>query len=209
MNSFPTKVAAWVGLVLAIAVAVIVLFGHSAGQAPIAGTINGGATVINNPYDFVAGIYLGGHKSITTGNSISIPAGANQGQWKNLSGQAAEVWLGMADLVSGTASSTIDLSIGTTSCAAVVDNFSAVTAPMWSQFIDSFAIATGSVGMLADNISGHKTNYPATILVPSGSCLTAVFESVCKVDGNSCGNTATSSNRGFSSLGIPFYYKIQ
>lgn len=207
-TSILTKVAAWVGLLLSLALALGVLMSnHSAPAAPSTGSING-AIVQNAPYAFPNGLYLGSQKNLTLAAVMSIGVGTNQTFWKNTSGQTAYVFTGSAHLNdNGTTTSAVTVSVGTTTCATIADNFSAAqTAPMWSQFIDAFKVATGTQGEVADNIAGHKTAYPGTITVPSGACLAAIVESSCITDGT-C-HTATSSSRGWTTMGIPIYYHL-
>lgn len=204
-----TKAAAWVGLLLSIVCAVLLLVGHgsvSNGASAVAGSINA-AVVQNSPEAFLTGIYLGNQKIRQVADTITIGPGLNQATWKNTSGSPANVYDLDSYLLSGIASSTMYLSVGTTTCSSVTDTFNS-TAPMWSQLIDAFKVATSSQGVIAD-IGGHKTNYPGSILVQPNQCLTAVVETWCTSDTTACGNTATSSARSFTQIILPFNYSIQ
>ncbi len=211
MQNNSTKAAAWVALILSFLMGLMMLTNSSASNVssndPNAGSLNGGATVINNPYAFTSGFYLGNQKGLTRADAITITPGQNQVAWKNNS--AGTVFVRLGDIeVDGVASSTERWSVGTSTTATKADTFSPTAAQFWSQFIDNVTISTSTQpGVWADNIANHKTSWPGTLEVVSGEYIFMSVESFCKTVGG-C-ETATSSNRGWNNAVLPFEYWTQ
>ncbi len=94
--------------------------------------------------------------------------------------------------------------VGTTTAATITDKFNG-SAPLWAQFIDGESVATNTpAGVWADNIQGHKSTWPGQIAVQPGQSLVLVMDDYC-VNTGKC-ETATSSNRGFTTVVFPFTY---
>jgi hypothetical protein len=196
----------WAGLVIAI------LFILSAGlfvatkyiPTVSTGGTSGGPT-FNAGANFPAGYQLGLGNRTSNRGLIQVVRGTNQAYWKNTTGRTVYVALGDLEMA-GTASSTFKAYVGTSTAASATNVFSLTTAPLWSQFIDGAQVATGTpAGVVADNITNHKTSYPGTLQVNSGQYMLLVASTFCTADG-AC-NTATSTNRGWSTLTLPFAYQ--
>lgn len=206
MNTY-TKTAAWVGLVMSLVLGLLMMVNSSASQSPQGtpevGTING-AVVQNFPYAFTAGYYLGSQTGRSLAAVISFGAGSNQVAWKNTTGGTVYVKLGNI-YANGAASSTVKFYVGTSTTATVTNSFNPATAPFWSQFIDGESVSTSTpAGVWADNIQGHKSTYPGQIAVADGQYLLLVSSSFCTAVG-AC-ETATSTNRGYTLVTMPFTY---
>ena len=170
-----------------------------------AGSVNGGPQ-FNAGASFPVGLTLGQGPNQQNQNSgnITIGAGANQGAWLNNTGHGVSLDTG-AVYMTGTASSTFNVYVGTSTKATATDQFNLTTAPFWSQFIDAAAISTSTpAGIWADNINNHKSGKVGTLYVPSGTYVLMVANTFCKASG-AC-ETATSTNRGWSSLNLSFTY---
>lgn len=217
MSNSKSGFVAWAGIVLALlalgAVAFqfmsspdsLQAFGVSAPDASLPGAVGSGGPSFNAGAFFPKGFVLGNLNSRLSGSSMQITRGLNKISWKNTTGGPVVVKIGDASL-SGTASSTFKIYVGTTTSPTVTDTFAtAITAPFWSQFIDGAQVATGSpTGVWADNIANHKSGLPSMIRVEDGQYLTMAVETFCKTSG-SC-ETATSTNRGWTTLTLPFLY---
>jgi len=177
-----------------------------------------GAQVLTNVYWFPKGIIEGRTNVVSNQDVINIAAGQNQGAWLNTTGQTVtvdqtEVFLYGTSSAS-VASTTVALSVGTSTTATVTDSFTWGTSAFWAQNIDYATIATstptpsGTGFLVADNITNHKTNKPGSIQVNPGQYLLAVFSTGCKNSTTSgCGDTATSSARGWDHASISFQYR--
>lgn len=200
----------WAGLVLAIlAIACVAFMYVSSHSSADAGAGSAGGPTFNAGAIFPVGLQLGvGTNANLNEAIIQIQRGQNQASWKNTTGRTVYMLAGDIEM-GGIASGTIAVSVGTTTAAStsVIDNFSVSTAPIWSRFIDATSISTSSqLGVIADNIANHKTSYPGMVPVLDGQKVWLVAESLCKTTGG-C-ETATSSNRGFTTLTMPFYYRF-
>lgn len=201
----------WVGLVIAVlailgSLSLIAIKAHTADTSASVGGAQSGGPTFNAGANFPAGLTLGiGSTRSMNSGLIQIGRGANQASWKNTTGRTVYVRLGDVEMA-GTASSTFKVYVGTSTAATVTNVFSLTTAPLWSQFIDGAQIATATpAGVWADNITNHKTSYPGTIQVNSGQYFTLVASTFCSTVG-AC-ETATSTNRGWSTLTLPFQYQ--
>lgn len=169
-------------------------------SAPVAGD------VVPNPQWFTSGYGFGSLSSLYLSSKLTLGAGQNQAAWQNLTGSTVTVDMSHFDLT-GSASSTFAVWVGTSTSATATNSFSLTTAPFWAQLIGANnTVATGTSGTyptILDNYMGHKSGYPAEINVLNGQYLLVVASSFCAADG-AC-NTATSTNRGWTAS-IPFTY---
>lgn len=177
----------------------------------VAKTESFGSTVSSDIPWFTNGYKVGNSNALYTATSLSLPVGVNQASWLNNTGQIVVVDNSHVDLL-GTASTTMKLYVGTSTKSTVTDSFALGTAPMWSQTIDGYSIATSTSGLsatqaftVADNYGSHKTNYSSFMEVLPNQYLIAVLSSNCSTYSQACGETATSSNRGYT-LAIPILY---
>ncbi len=203
------KVILGVAVVLAAIALVLGISNTGSTPAPATQQVGGTASshVENQAWLFSNGIAMGPqslYPNVNSEDAIQVGIGSNQASWINTRATTAYVDLGWL-ILNGTASSTVKVSVGTSTTATITDSFNPAVAPMWSQFIDACQIATSTVsGVWCDNVSNHKSSYPAVIAVPPGQRLNIVVASFCKADG-AC-NTATSTNRGWTTLTLPITY---
>lgn len=191
-----------------VAVLFVVVFGwllHGSSSQP-ASNSQYGSTVDPNPFWYPAGLATGQDSGLYDSNVLTLSTGQNQASFQNTTGSNIKIMTGQLE-TSGTASTTMWFNVGTSTTASVSDVFTpGTTAPMWSQFISSFSLATGTVtGLWADNVVNHKTNYPAEILVTPGQYFILTANTYCTTVG-SC-ETATSTNRGWTAKLIFRFYK--
>lgn len=197
-----TKQNFFIGLAVVLAVVVIFL-----GLTRTKAGENLGDTITNSQW-FAGGAAIGAIDLTQNNAQIIIPAGSNQAQWcapKNVLIDSAEV------AMTGTASSTYNVNVGTTTAGTQTAVFNITTSPFWSQLIANYNVATGTVPqagitsvVVTDNVLSHKASYPSKLQVLAGQCVTAMVTSFCTADG-AC-NTATSSARGWSALTTTFFY---
>lgn len=184
--------------------ALLVLVGFLAAGSGHSGAPEAGSTVNPNPQWFPTGIKIGTDNNLRLTGVLTIGVGQNQASVKNLTGSTIYVTYGAAQML-GTASSTFNLNVGTSTAATVTNQFSLSTSPLWAQFIDADQVATGTVAsLISDNITNHKSSYPATLQVNNGQYFTAVVSTFCTASG-AC-ETATSSRRGWTTITIPYSY---
>lgn len=202
------KLLSWVGVILAGFACVGVLVLMSAAKAPAFGNSNGGP-VFNAGASFPLGLQLGTQKENTSAATLSIPAGQNQASWCN-AGPAVVVFDAWA-YFSGTTTAAITAGsykvfLGTTTSATVSDFAPTRYAGLINGTVLATSTATNQV--VASNAVAHAGSATSAIAVQSGQCLNAQIQSTygCTADSGLC-KTATSSNRGFSTVSVPFYYK--
>ncbi len=207
MDTNKSGFVGWAGLVLAILAILGVgalFFTLNPSPSSSTGSARGGGPVFNAGAAFPIGLNLGMNGITTNMGQIQIGRGANQGAWKNTTGRTIYVYEAPLSMA-GTASSTIKVYVGTSTTPTATDSFTAATAPFWSQLIDAGQISTSTTaGLLFDSITNHKTSYPGTLPVADGQYVLLVADSFCRSTG-AC-ETATSSNRGWTTLTLPFYY---
>lgn len=196
----------WAGLVLAIlilAVGGFLALNKSNGAVDLGG--NSAGPTFNAGANFPAGFTLGIGSKYLNRAVIQIPKGRNQIAWKNTYGRTVYVNLGDAEMA-GVASTTFKLYVGTSSTATVTDTFNG-TAPFSALFINGATIATssGSGNVVADNVNSHAAGSPAAIAVMANQYLLMVASAPCSVVGVGC-ETATSSNRGWTTINLPFLF---
>lgn len=191
----------------AIVVGILLLLGAGLGTLAYLrpSAIQSFGDVVPNPQWFSSGYGFGNNASLYLSNKLTLGVGVNQAAFQNLTGKTITVDTGRFDLT-GTASSTVAVYVGTSTTATVTNQFSLVTVPFWAQLISAGAIATSTNGTYTsqlDNFVNHKSGYPAEIQVLNGQYLLVAVQSFCTADG-AC-NTATSSNRGWTAS-VPFTY---
>lgn len=126
--------------------------------------------------------------------SGTIAAGANQGFWLNNTG--VTVYADLAEMITtGTASTSYDFFIGTTTAATLSSDF---TDP-FSGLVDDKVVATSTNALpVANSIKDAGTNGRGVVAVPVGAYVFFTFQQT--FAGNCTGSlceTATSTNRGF------------
>ncbi len=194
----------WAGLVIAtlviIAAGLFVLH-HDGHESTQFGGNSGGPT-FNAGANFPVGLTLGTGNRYLNRGVISLAKGRNQIAWKNVSGRTVYVNLGDAEMA-GTASTTFKLWVGTSTTATVADTFN-YSAPFYAQFINGATVATATpAGVVADNIGNHASGTPGAIAVAANQYLLMVA-SAC-AGGSTC-ESATSTNRGWTTMTLPFLY---
>lgn len=193
------KIATVLALVLGV-VGIGALFLGGSGSKQLLGD------VVPNAQWFTSGYGFGTLSSLYLSDKLTLAAGQNQAAWQNNTGNTVTIDMGRFDLT-GTASSTFAVWVGTSTASTATNVFSLSTAPFWAQLIGgSNTVATGTPGTYTtqlDNFVNHKSGYPAEIQILSGQYLLVVADSFCLADG-AC-NTATSSQRGWTAS-IPFIY---
>lgn len=165
--------------------------------------------VVPNAQWFTTGIGFGSNKALYLSNTLTLGSGVNQAAWQNQTGTTVTVDASRFDLT-GTASSTVAVWVGTSTSATVTNQFGAITtAPFWSQLISaSNTISTSTNGTYTtqlDNFVNHKSGYPAEIQVLNGQYLLLVVSSACTTNAGIQCETATSTNRGWTAV-APFVY---
>lgn len=163
-----------------------------------------------NPSWFSGGLAWGAIDLSHNSASIVIPPGSNQGAWLNSTGR--DVVIDEADVsIGGTASSSFQINVGTSTTATTTNTFSLTTSPIWAQLVSSLQVATGSMAQtgatsdfLGTNIESHKSSFPAKLQVPPGYYVLVAANTFCLTDG-AC-NTATSSARGWTNLTTTLFY---
>lgn len=176
---------------------------------------------------FTSGLKYGNSNRLYSQTSLVVAVGTDQAVWNNNTGQP--VFIPMADVyLNGTsqfeqASSTYSIAVGATSTSIIAEPYTLnwETASSTSDFPDlavtNLNIATGTpsgvpttgilFNLIGDNVTYHATstgNDGVTLVVPSGANLFVKLDSTCHTQG-AC-ETATSTNRGFTTITIPFQY---
>lgn len=142
--------------------------------------------------EFTDGAKLG--SQTTRWYSGTIPASDNQEFWYNNTGKT--VYVDLAEMITtGTASSTYDFFVGTTTSASLSSDF---TDP-FSTLIHDFNLATSTTIRAINSIKDAGTNGRSVIPVAAGEYVfftfQQTFDNACT--GSVC-ETATSTNRGFN-----------
>ncbi len=202
------KTAAWVGLIMSFLVGLVMIANLSVHQNvdPNAGAIPGGTHVEIYPWAFTNGAFIGANSWQEKQGQLVLNPGTNQASFTNPTGGPIYVDLGFITIGKSVASSTMLFYVGTSTPAAlpIADKFNGSTAPFQAQFINGQSMATSSTGVVADNILSHTTSRDAMIAIQAGQTLTLVMDAPCTAVGN-C-ETATSTNRGFSTATLYFDY---
>lgn len=157
------------------------------------GNLGAGGEVHSSPDVYPNGVIIGDQNNIWI--SGTIPVGSNQGSWRNRTGRT--IFIDRAEIfTSGTASSTMVFSVGTSSAATVADFTNT-----FSTLIDRYTLATSSVFRLVNSIKDAGTNGRNVIPVTDGQYVSVVWrtENNQACTGAVC-ETATSTNRGFGSV---------
>lgn len=205
------KLLSWVGVILAgIACVGVLIVAHGKHAAdPSFGSTSAGGPVFNAGAVFPIGLQLGSQKENTSAATLSIVAGQNQASWCN-AGPASvvfETWGYLAGTTTtAVTAGSYKLYVGTTTTATVSDFNTTRYAGLINGAL--FATSTKTNQVIADNAASHAGSVTASIAVQSGECLNAQVQSTygCTADSALC-KTATSSQRGWSTISVPFYYK--
>lgn len=187
-----------------------------------------GSDVSTNVPWYTNGFKYGNLNALYQSASLTLVNGSDQAVWQNLTGQPVIVTYSPVYLNSlnaaNTASSTFSIAIGATSTAVVSEPYKLnwETASSTSDFPDllvtNFTFATGTpagiptsgilFSQLVDNFTYHASSTSAlnstSIVVPPNAYLYAKLDSTCITEGG-C-ETSTSTNRGFTTVSIPFSY---
>lgn len=209
------------GVVVLIILAALIAFLLGARQVTsTTGSQTLGSTVDPNPEWFTAGFKYGKSNALFESNSVIIPNGKDQAVWKNTTGQAVYVDIEHLALsaTSSTAvsSSTFAISVGATSTPTIPEAYSLTWLTPLKTFlgIDEYTVATGTsvadllggntTVIVTDNYVFHASSSPAVMEVPKNWYLFAKVDTICVTEGG-C-ETATSTNRGFTTVTVPFWY---
>jgi hypothetical protein len=209
MTNKPIMITAALALLLVIA-GVIGFAVHSGGgnqavATPSPATVRGADVVETYPSHFVAGINIGARYNQNV--SLTIVNGQNQVSWLNNTGQTVYVKDGQATLIATTstnialgvipsASTTLQLFIGTTSAATISDN----KLPPSRNLIDTAVIGTSSTNALILNSYNNKGTEGVQIMpvAPGQYVYVAIESPTYPTDGIVIGRIATSTDRGYN-----------
>lgn len=183
---------------------------------------NAGGQVENFPSFFPNGIHLGlmaNYSNVESSAVIELAKsggtngtllGSNVGIWTNNTGRVVHVKTGGTIWTDGTASSSMNFFIGTSTVTTVTDCFTinctpTVGATPWSYFKN---VGTVYQGMLATGTPASVAGTATTSIdVPVGANLEFVMESAVACTAVGSCETATSSNRGFNAfLRFGYFY---
>lgn len=216
MNPKSSSLLAWIGVILAgfaVAVAFIAISDVSKVQTAASGLYgsnSSGGPVFNAGASFPLGLQLGSQKENTSAGTLTIAAGQNQASWCN-TGAAAVVFDTWAYLAGTTTNaitaSTYKLYVGTSTTAKPpVNDYTSWYAGLINGAL--FATSTATNQVIADNSASHAGTVASSVAVQSGQCIVAQVQQTygCTADSGTC-KTATSTNRGWATMSIPFYYK--
>lgn len=146
-----------------------------------------------NTQEFPAGVKFGDKATVNwTGGQIG--ARSNQASFRNTTGRT--IYVDLAEMVTtGTASSTYQFFVATSTTATRSDNF---TDP-FSTLIDAFTLATSTTVRAVNSIKDAGTNGRSVIPVTDGQYVLLTFQQTYNntCNGSLC-ETATSTNRGFN-----------
>lgn len=190
---------------------------------------NFGSVVSSDAPWYTSGFKYGNLNALYNSGSLTIANGQDQAVWTNNTGQNVIVSATSAYL-NGTASnsvasSTFSLAVGATTTATIAEPYklnwelASSTSDFPDLAITNFTFATGTPAgvpqtnltnsLLVDNITYHASSTAAlnasNIIVPPGANFYVKLDSLCIVGGVGC-ETATSTNRGFTTISIPFRY---
>lgn len=180
--------------------------------------------VVSNTQWFTGGYKVGPvNNALFTSNTITLANGQDQGVWRNTTGVNVIVDTTHLVLLGATtnseASSTFQFSVGATSTAIIAEpeKFGWITTASSTLAIANFNLATSSMVsnvnanatdlLVADNYWMHASSTPTFINVPPNYYLFVKIDSQCAYAqaGVTC-ELATSTNRGFVGVKIPFWY---
>lgn len=198
--------------------------GEGGGQSHEAGSV----PTTNVPW-WTNGYKYGASNALFTSAVLTVNNGQDQAVWKNNTGQP--VVIDTTHLVinatssRSVASSTYAFSVGATSTATIPEprSLTWITNASTSLAVDKWTVATGTdvanlqAGLtwkiLTDNFFSHAStscavgNCSTFIVVPPNQYFFVKIDTLCAYaqGGASC-ELATSTNRGFTTLSVPFWY---
>lgn len=186
-----------------------------------------GSTVVPDAQWFTSGFKYGTSNALFMSASLTLSNGQDQGVWKNNTGQPVVIdttHLALtSSLSTSVASTSYQFSVGATSTPTIPEpeKLNWIVGATTPLSIDKFNLATSTatadaVGglnnlIVADNYWMHSTStapYQSTfIMVPPNWYVFVKIDSNCAYAqaGITC-ELATSTNRGFTSVSIPFWY---
>lgn len=187
-----------------------------------------GSVVDSNVPWWTGGYKYGNSNELHSADVLTIQSGQDQVVWKNNTGQViivtdSSLYLNGATPTS-VASSTYSVAVGATTTATIAEPYknnweiASSTSDFPDLLITNFMFSTSTpagiptaginYSLLTDNITYHASSTSALsgveIVVPPGAYLFAKVDSTCVTVGN-C-ETSTSTNRGFTTVTIPFKY---
>ena len=182
-----------------------------------------GSVVETNTPWFSNGYKYGNTNALFTSATLNVANGSDQAVWQNNTGQ--NVVIDTVHLVTNAtsstaiASSTYQFNVGATSTPTIAepDKTGWITSTNTWLSINGYNLATSSavankIGgishvILADNYWFHASSTSTFIEVPSGQYFFVKIDSNCLYPqaGITC-ETATSTNRGFTTVTVPFWY---
>lgn len=216
MTNTQSKLAAILVAIVLIAAGIFYATTRTSGGEPALGS-----TVTQNVPWFSNGYKYGTSNALFLSSSMTVAAGSDQAVWRNLTGQT--VVIDTTHVVTNATSSTsvsesnYVISVGATTSATIKEPYSItwITNLQTPLLIDKYNLATSTATgfaagnlltrIVADNFAFHPTASSSVIQVPSGWYLFAKIDAICTADG-ACGKTSTSTNRGFTTLSVPFWY---
>jgi hypothetical protein len=202
------------------------------GKTVVQTAANFGSTIQDNTPWFINGYKVGPtSNALFTSGVLTIANGQDQAVWKNTTGQPVVIdtthIVTNAIAANTDASSTFSFSVGATSTATLSEprSISWITNASTSLSIANWIVATGTpvtdvtgtgllFRMLTDNYTSHAStscayaaNCGSQIVVPPNSYFFAKIDTLCAYaqGGISC-ELATSTNRGFTTVTVPFWY---
>jgi len=184
--------------------------------------------VVPNVQQFTAGFQYGQSNALFMSNLLTVNNGSDQAVWQNQTGKPVVIdtthIITNATSSASIASSTYQFSVGATSTATIPENNKVawITSTLTPLSITNFTLATSNpVAYLAggiafreqaDNYAYHASstaglNNSASIVVPPNWYFFVKIDTNCPYSaaGIAC-ESATSTNRGFTTVSVPFWY---
>lgn len=185
-----------------------------------------GSVVNSDTPWFTGGFKYGNSNRLFMQQTLTIAAGTDQAIWTNNTGTTVfvpftDVYL-TGNLPTSNASSTFSIAVGATSTSVIAEPYTlnwevASTSDFPDLAITNLNIPTSTLAgipttaltfaLQGDNIIYHATstgNDGTTLIIPPGANMFAKLDSTCRTQGG-C-ETSTSTNRGFTTVSIPFEY---
>lgn len=192
-----TFIAVVLGLIVSVIGGVVGSHISAPPSAPVDATakVVGGSDIVENfPSFWANGINIG--QSFEQNVALTLGARQNQVAWLNNTGQT--VFFDLSRVYpSGIASTTLQVSVGTSTTATVTDSSN----PFFASFIDRYLLATSTQPAI-NNFKDGGTNGRTVIPVAPNQYFLMVLENPYNqaCTGSTC-ETATSTNRGYNLFG--------
>ena len=148
--------------------------------------------ILTVPDHYPNGVGLGG--MIENYGSFEVGTGDDSHGWRNVTGKTIYVDL-VTVTTNGTASTTFSIDVAT----STTQNITSGSNP-FSEFIDSYSLATSTPAITINSIENGGTNGISVVPVEDGEWISLLLDDT---DG---GEAPTSLNRGFTKLTTQFRY---